>query len=434
MPNGDDRATHGSGGLRIAYPVSWYRPDTRASCEQSVHTIAALARIGHRVTLFAPTPPDAEPLTAHQAAGYFGLPANFAVESVPSRWSGDSLWSGMAWLRQLFASGKLAGFDMMHCRLPAILALGRSAPIPFAFDHYRPWPDIYPLARGIIRRTGNAPQCMGFLMHSTLAAEAYCRAGVAADRVIVAHNGSHGVGIRTDPGRAAARRALGLDAAARIALYAGRVNAQKGLDQLLAMARLRPRVLFVIVGSEGDGPIEAAARSLSNVVVLAWQAAETLPGVLAAADVLLIPPSSEPLRRYGNCILPLKTFSYLAAGRPILAPALPDTAELLRHAETALLVEPDDPAAAAAALDSLFAQPELAARLGANARDVAERNSWESRALRLSAFFRKRLDEIGASGFEAGVRPRSAPRSAAPLGCGVPPISPAAGSAPPLDI
>jgi glycosyltransferase involved in cell wall biosynthesis len=93
-------------------------------------------------------------------------------------------------------------------------------------------------------------------------------------------------------------------------------------------------------------------------------------------------------------VLPLKTFAYLAAGRPILAPALPDTADLLQDAVTAMLVQPDDPGAAALALDLLFAQPALAARLGANARELAERNSWDMRGLRLSEFFARRLAEM----------------------------------------
>ena len=46
----------------------------------------------------------------------------------------------------------------------------------------------------------------------------------------------------------------------------------------------------------------------------------------------------------------MKTFSYLAAGRPIVAPDLPDLREVLRHNENALLVPPDDVDAAAAAI------------------------------------------------------------------------------------
>lgn len=381
-------------GLRIAYPVSWHRPDTKASCEQTVQTVAALARLGHCVTLFAPTPAGAAGMTAPGLLDRFALAGDFDVVPVTSRWAGESLVAGLGWLRQLRARRVLERFDMLFCRLPALIGLGRSLRIPFAFDHYRPWPDIYPLARPFIRRAAAAPNCVGLVLHSQLAADSYRRAGVAEDRLLVAHNGSHaGPPIE----QAEARRTLRLDPSARIVLYAGRVNAEKGLDQLLAMARLRPAVRFVIVGSEGEGPIETLARRLANVTVVPWQTPQALPAYLAAADVLLIPPSSEPLRRFGNCVLPLKTFSYLAASRPILAPALPDTAELLRDGETALLVEPDDPTAACGALDRLLGQRDLAARLGAGARLLAEANSWDARAGLLTGFFDRRLGEIAAA-------------------------------------
>jgi glycosyltransferase involved in cell wall biosynthesis len=148
--------------------------------------------------------------------------------------------------------------------------------------------------------------------------------------------------------------------------------------------------LFLLIGSEGEGPIEAAAARLANVRVVPWQAPADLPAWLYAADALLIPPSRAPLEQYRNCVLPLKLFSYLAAGRPILAPQAPDTAELLSDGENALLVPPGDPEAAAAALDRLR-DPDLAARLGANALGHAGDLTWDHRAERIAAFLEARL-------------------------------------------
>ena len=113
-----------------------------------------------------------------------------------------------------------------------------------------------------------------------------------------------------------------------------------------------------------------------------------------AADVLLIPPSSAPLQRFGTCILPLKLFSYLAAGRPILAPDAPDTRELLADAETALLVAPDRPELAAAALDRLLGDSRLAASLSAKALELAAGLGWDDRATRIAAFLRQRLAQL----------------------------------------
>src|SRR5262249_43065578 len=87
---------------------------------------------------------------------------------------------------------------------------------------------------------------------------------------------------------------------------------------------------FILVGSEGDGPVEAAAHQIPNVSLVPWQPFGQLPPWLYAADVLLIPPSLDPLRRHGNTVLPIKLFLYLGAGRALLAPRAPPPAPCSR--------------------------------------------------------------------------------------------------------
>jgi glycosyltransferase involved in cell wall biosynthesis len=196
-------------------------------------------------------------------------------------------------------------------------------------------------------------------------------------------------------GKAEARARLGLPEGRTIAVYAGRVNERKGLDQILLLARNRPTALFLLVGSAGEGEVERAAAALANVRIFPWQSPGALAPFLYAADILLIPPSRAPLERFGDCVLPMKTFSYLAAGRAILAPVAPDTAELLRDGENALLVPPDDPDAAAAALDRLAGDAALAERLGAHGAALAESLSWDARAGRILGFLEARLRRRG---------------------------------------
>jgi glycosyltransferase involved in cell wall biosynthesis len=125
-----------------------------------------------------------------------------------------------------------------------------------------------------------------------------------------------------------------------------------------------------------------------------WAEPAAVPPWLFAADVLLVPPSSAPLQRFGTCVLPLKLFTYLAAGRPILAPDAPDTRELLAHEKTALLVEPDRPEAAASALDRLLGDGVLAATLSANALRLADGLGWDDRARCIAGFLRRRLAQL----------------------------------------
>jgi len=372
--------------MRLVYPLLWSRPGRKADRAQSVSTAAALARRGIEVTLILPRGRGDAPLAADDLRGYFAVAGDFRVVQRESRWAGEALGRTLMWLRQLFADPLLGEADLLYSRIPAMLGLGQRSPLPFAGDHYRPWPDHWPWIRPLVRRTARHRRCLGLILHSAYAADAYRRAGVPNERILVAHNGAD-----RQPVATVGRQALGLPADRPVALYAGRLNAQKGLDQLLALADLRPEVLFVLVGSEGRGPVEAAAARRANVRIVPWQAPADLPAWLGAADALLIPPSRAPLERFRNCVLPLKLFAYLAAGRPILAPLMPDTAELLTDGENALLVPPGEPELAARGLDRLLGEPALAARLAAGALGQASELTWDRRAEKIEAFLEARL-------------------------------------------
>ena len=72
---------------------------------------------------------------------------------------------------------------------------------------------------------------------------------------------------------------------------------------------------------------------------------------------------------------PLKVYEYLAAGLPVVASAVGQLPQIL--SEIGTLVPPSDPAALAAAIDRLAADPGLRAELGRRGREQAEeRHSW----------------------------------------------------------
>jgi glycosyltransferase involved in cell wall biosynthesis len=313
--------------LRLAYPVLWSRLGREASQEQTVSTAAALARHGVEVTLVLPRGPADPPLDSDAVRASFGVRGDFGLVQRPSRWGGEHAVRSTLWMRQLLRDPLIARADLLYSRAPVMLAWPGPYPLPFATDLYRPWPDDWPWLRPFVRRTAARRECLGYVVHSAYAAQSYARAGVPAEKLLVAHNGHDPDRMLPRLGKAEARRQLGLPAERPIAVYAGRLNAHKGLDQLLALADLRPQTLFLLVGSEGAGPIEAAGEARANVEIVPWQPPGSLPPYLYAADLLLIPASTAPLERFGTCVLPMKTFFYLAAGRPVLAPGSPDTAE-----------------------------------------------------------------------------------------------------------
>ena len=400
--------------VRLLYPLLWSALDREACREQSIRTVAALARRGHDVMLLMPQRAADPTLSVADLRAWFGVDGDFRLVQRRSAWVGPGLGTSLMWLRQFRDDPELRGAELLYSRIPAMLAAGPMFPLPFATDHYRPWPDQWPLSRPLIRHAAWHRRCAGLVLHSHYAAAAYRRAGIPEERILVAHNGSPAVAAIS---KADARAEMSLPADRAIVVYAGRLRDDKGLDALFALADRRPDVLFLLVGSEEDGPIEREAADRANVRVAPWCEASALARWLQAADVLIVPPARAPLERFGNCVLPMKLFAYLAAGRAILAPASPDTAELLRDEENALLVPPDQPQAAAAALDRLLHEPGLAGRLGAAARRLSADFTWDRRAEKISAFLEARLAAIGEdqrSLYRSTVTPSSAATSGAP--------------------
>jgi len=105
---------------------------------------------------------------------------------------------------------------------------------------------------------------------------------------------------------------------------------------------------------------------------------EDLPAHFAQADVALYPFDDTLLNRT-KC--PVKLLDLLAAGVPVVADAVGQVAESIRHGETGLLVPPGDDAAFIDAVTSLLRDATLRQSLGERAAfDARDRFAWETLA------------------------------------------------------
>lgn len=148
-----------------------------------------------------------------------------------------------------------------------------------------------------------------------------------------------------------------------VVLYAGNVGFSQSLDLVLGAAAELPDVTFVI---NGDGAarveLEAAAAELDNVRFAGYQPVDRLTEVLASGDIHVVPLKAG----LGDVSVPSKTYSSLAAARPVIAAIDPETEihRLLAAAGAGVVVAPDDLAAFTEAIRGLVADPERAAGLG----------------------------------------------------------------------
>src|SRR5205085_9519857 len=236
--------------MRIVYPLLWSRLDRKACREQSVNTAAALGRAGHEVTLLMPRRAGDPALDVGEVRAWFGVEGPLRLVQRETRWVGEGAVTSAMWLLQAFKDPEVRGADLLYSRIPMMIWAGWRSPVPFVTDHYRRWPDDWPILRRPIRKTARAEHSRGLILHSDYAAGSYRRAGVPAEKLLTAHNGANPAQMLPRLEAGEARDRLGLPRERRIAVYAGRVNQEKGLDQVLALAALRPEVLFLLVGSE----------------------------------------------------------------------------------------------------------------------------------------------------------------------------------------
>lgn len=176
------------------------------------------------------------------------------------------------------------------------------------------------------------------------------------------------------PEKPRTRADLGLPASGRLFLYAGNLGELQALDDLVD-AFSGAAAHLVLMGSGiklGDLERRLASSPQSNIHLLPPVAAHEVAEYYERADVVIVSLVDTPLLRV---TMPSKVQASLAAGRPILAHAAGDAAQVVREADAGVAVTPGDAAATRAAINRLAALDDAAlARLGANGRRYFDSN------------------------------------------------------------
>ena len=192
---------------------------------------------------------------------------------------------------------------------------------------------------------------------------------------------------------AAIRRGLARREDEILATFIGSFAVYQGTDLLfesipLAVAR-RPELRFVIIGGTAE-QIAArkawlAARGVEPAVTfLGTIPPDEVPDYLRASDILISP-------RIAGVNTPLKLLDYMKAGRAIVATAT-EANRLILKEDMAVFVEPE-PAALAAGICQLAADPARRHRLGVSGRQLIDQQyNYPEFKKRLQSCYRSVLD------------------------------------------
>lgn len=358
--------------MRIAFVTETWRPAVNGIVTRLESTAHELSRAGHRVLILAPGGSDPHCVGAEvRTVPALGLPF---------------IYGGQPWGLPLPRTRHLLGDfepDLVHAVSPVLLgwsgvvfAKTHGLPLVCSYHtHVARYAHFYKL--GFLERPVWALVVQAHLLAdvrlaaSTAAAEELEAQGVPGVRLWPG-----GVDLELfHPGRrddAVRARLSGGHPERRIAIYVGRLAAEKGVERLRPLAD--PGVCHLVLVGDGPARPDLEADFAGSACTFTGNlAGAELAAAYASADLFVFPSITDTLG--------LVMLEAMASGLPVLAARSPSSEELVAGAPAGALFDPDDGPGLVAAARRLLAVSVDRRALAASAHRVAP--CWEQSTERL---------------------------------------------------
>lgn len=214
---------------------------------------------------------------------------------------------------------------------------------------------------------------------------------IPLERIVYWPNGTDVENFNIELSTSEARKKIGIPLGKKIVMYTGQLFNWKGVDTLIQSVKILPQdaLVYVVGGSKTDVDNckkEIPEASDERIVFIPFQQHSEIPIWLRASDVLILPNTGkQKVSLYYTS--PMKLFEYLAAGKPIVASAIPSIMEILNDSNS-VLVSPDDPAELAMGINKVFKSADFAKSIAGKASRDSKKYTWEKRAQIIINFFK----------------------------------------------
>lgn len=206
----------------------------------------------------------------------------------------------------------------------------------------------------------------------------YVKLGSQDSKIVVSHDGVDPNEFIVSDSKIDLRKKLDISVDKKIVLYAGRLDGWKGVETFLESSLGFSRETLAVVVGGDDNQIKFLSEKYPKVLFMGYKSYKELPMYQKLADVLIVPNTgkSEISRFFTS---PLKVFSYMASGVPIVASDLPSIREILNN-QNSVLVLPDSPQALLEGINRVLEDTSLAGIIAKQALLDVHKYSWGERA------------------------------------------------------
>ncbi|HWP61289.1 MAG TPA: glycosyltransferase [Candidatus Paceibacterota bacterium] len=373
--------------MKIIYLANARIPTEKAHGIAIMRSCEAFARAGSAASLVVPRRRSSSP----DAFAHYGVEKNFRLIFLPTLDLYDFVPDKLAFALQVSTFYVSAALWLLFQSRANLIYTREPFPLRFSMLGFRVAFECHRISRRRKAFFAAAKRAEKIIVISKALRDIFVSAGFIEKEILVAPSGVNLSVFDIETSKETARQELQLPLDAKIALYTGNfttMGEDKGIGDIIEALKSAPEILFVAVGGSDEDikryEMKAREAGVQERVLLRGNAPQKrLALYQKAADVLLMPFPDTP--HYRMHMSPVKMFEYMAADRPIIASDLPTIREVLNE-QNALLVPPGDTRALALAMQLLFAQPELAARLSGRAHGDVAAYSWQERTRRVLQF------------------------------------------------
>ena len=360
--------------MKLTIVTETFPPEINGVAMTFGHIARELGRRGHQVTVCHPRRDDLSNGTAHPEfaavpmpglpiPGYpllrFGLPAGGTLRR---RWRSDR-----PDLVHVVTEGPLGSSAVSAARELGVPVTSSFHTNFHAYTRHYGFAPFHRATLGWLRRVHNRT-LRTFAPTAELCAEL---AELGFTGLGVLSRGVDTVQFTPEKHSTALRATWGAGPADPVVLHAGRMAAEKNYPLLFrafaAMRAANPRCRFVVVG---DGPLRPRLmRAHPDCLFTGFIPREELAKHYASADIYLHASLTET---FGNVLTEAMASGLATAGFDYAAAQI-----FIKDGQTGLVVPTDRPEALVDAAVRLATEPALRQRLGAQAREAVESQSWE---------------------------------------------------------
>lgn len=386
--------------MKIGYVATTVFPHYWVDTQQVVKNANALAKAGCEVDLIIPRKWDTSFFSSNdkrkkKLSDFYGLDIQFNLLQIPhippSQLHLQKIPHGMLIpLMQMFKK-----YDVIYTRAFWTLAMCSMFGIPCVLENHRLLKDHYKTYFQVYDFCRKTKALKGVVTNAQVITDHYRQIGMEDHRVLTAHNCFDPEDSQPRLSKEQARKKLNLPKDKKYICYAGNIRAYKGIEFVIQMAQKLPEFTFVICGGYPkdveEAKVLAQKYDVENMQFMGFVQVGDLSDYLYAADYLLIPPTAKPFEKYKKTVLPIKTYTYLSIGRPILAPKMGDIEEVLHHGKNSILLPPDQLAEIVEEIRNFDRDPVLLESIERQALEDSQLHTWETRGKNIKAFIEEIL-------------------------------------------